>query len=202
MNQIFNELSESSCYPTKQEARLGMEKLANLIRSMSIIGFSRHMLTTKNFSTLLLTANFTINDWATERKTNIDRDLQRFILQSAGFSPYIEDLLNESEDKELMEFIYESQKSLGLGLAALQKTGVLSLDGDKRFTTSPIQISCFSTDGVSETHKTLNVPSIYDESSQKEFIKWHKNSLLQNCRRPKDILNKCKYLFPYLSINE
>src|SRR5690554_5910732 len=97
MDQVFNELSANGCYDDIYSANAGMESLVNLSRALSNIGFSNKLCTVEDFRQLLLTDEYTIQNWVTDRKVGADRDLQRWLLTSTTKSPYIEALLEEEQ---------------------------------------------------------------------------------------------------------
>lgn len=178
-----------------------MERLANLIINMENNGFLKCLRTVQNFSQLFLSKDFTIRQWATDRKFNINRDLQRLILTAASSAPYIEELLDEKQLSELMEFTFEDEPCLGLGLAALRETGALSLDGDTRFTMPSIPIHCLHSDGERLQRKTFAVPSVYDVGSAKAFFNWYHAGVLKKVKTPAKLLELRAYLFPCLRFN-
>ncbi len=140
MDQIFNELSVSSCYADPYASQEGMMAVIAVSKELRKLGFSPDIRTREDFCTRHLATDYTIMQWATD--TRVDNDLRRYFLTYATKSPYVELLVKENDELDgLTEFVYEDSEALGLGLAHLWESPSLSLCGDARFAADPVQIT-------------------------------------------------------------
>jgi hypothetical protein len=174
MDQIFNELSVNGGYMNSHLAKDGFERVLNLSVQMTKLGFGSTIRTTRDFSQRNLTDNFSIHNWATDRSMGCDHDLQRHMMTLMTKSPYIEDFITKHEEHDdFVEFKYEGENVLGLGLAYLWQTFVLSLDCNERFCDKYVKfkVTAFSDDA--EYNEIIEVLSL----STTEQL----NRLVQRC---------------------
>lgn len=202
MEQIFNELSASSCYDSRHNASAGIQRLLNLSRNLSQIGFSRYLRTIEDFSQLFLAPGYTVHEWATDREVGADRDLQRWLLTYATKAPYIDQFIDEAERGGLVEFRFEKQRCKGLGLAYLWGIGALSLDGDDRFTVSPISLQFYQIDDNKESEYVVNVESFYSSDQLQKLRGKAERDNINGITTGDSLLSKCDHIFPYLSIGD
>lgn len=161
MDQIFNELSVSECYENKYAANAGIERMMMLISALSHCGFNLVLRVVQSFSNLFISPDYTMSEWARDRTVNANRDLQRLFLTATTKSPYIEELIADTEDNCLIEFKYEDQPALGLGLAYLWKTAVVSMDCDIRFTQPTVVVELYKICNSASYSQSISVESIY-----------------------------------------
>lgn len=201
MEQIFNELSVNNGYPDKYAAKDGFEKSLKLSARMCELGFDKTIRTTKGFAQRNLTDNFSIYNWATDRLMGCDRDLQRYFLVSATKAPFIEDFFTEHEDKgSLVEFKCSNEKALGLGLAYLWRTFVLSLDCDEQFCNDKIELNFISLSNEATGDENIEVLSIWSPE-QVNRLEPQLRSILRNpIKTGKELIDKLCAFFPNLQL--
>ncbi|MCY4046513.1 MAG: hypothetical protein OXF42_00145 [Candidatus Dadabacteria bacterium] len=202
MDQIFNELSANGSYDSKYSACAGMENLACLSLEMAKIGFSGKLRTVQNFHQLPIAPDFTISDWANEKK-GVDKEKRQWLLFSATQHPYIEDFMEKEQDNSLVEFKFDCKKCLGLGLAFLWDCGALSLDGDERFRQDAVEASLYQIDSNDkESTETVKILSWYSReqlpSIRDVLVKSERKSISDG----EGLLSKSLSLFPALSIGQ
>ena len=140
MEIIFNELSAYETYPTLFDARGGMNRLIQVIRGVIRQGAQRTLRTTRNFASQNLAPDYSFANWMND--SSVDLEARRFVKTVAAKAPFLEDYYSREEGRreELVEFLFDGQSSLGLGMAFLLDTAAVSLDGDNRFTTDPVLV--------------------------------------------------------------
>lgn len=138
MEVIFNELSACCCYQTIFASREGMHQLIQVMREIVNLGIERTMRTTNDFMSRSLSPSYRIVDWFNDG--SVDREQRRYIRSFATRSPFLEELfrIEENNKGEILEFQFNGEPSIGLGMAFLWDTVSVSLDGDKRFSIDPI----------------------------------------------------------------
>lgn len=198
MDQIFNELSVSACYPNKYAAQVGMDSAIDVSLSLSKHGMSNNIRTTSDFKERLLANEYSVADWSRDKTGN--KDKRRHFLTYATKSPYIENYYDEKEQNEkLFEFRFEQRIALGLGLAYLWNTSSISLDGDSRFINGHVVLSEYR---VIENEESINDISVFT-FSKTEQVEAHKDSIkdslysIINCGS--DIIRNAKEMLPFLS---
>ena len=139
MEQLVNELSFSGCYADRPDAQTGISDFIKLSRELAKIGFKKNLKIPAAIGDRSLTAGYTVLEWSLDKE--VDYDLRVYFLANATKAPYVEDLFDTEETgRELVcECFFQGNKALGLGLAFLWESPVLSLVGDSRFT-DPITI--------------------------------------------------------------
>jgi hypothetical protein len=196
VDQIFNELSVSGCYPNRYEAREGMENVIALARSLRNIGMSPNIRTTLDFQGRSLTAGYTISHWGSDR--DVDPDLRRYVLTFATKAPFIESFLQEQED--LIEYFYQDTLALGLGLACIWEGVSLSLAGDKRFLADPIQITQRQLIETGEIQEELvSVCTLCGLEQVEKRADWIRHRLKNAIHNGKELIEKSAHYFPHLS---
>jgi hypothetical protein len=200
MDQIFNELSASGCYDSRHSAIAGIQRLIKLSQQLSSIGFSGNLRTVPNFRQLLLAPDYTIQQWTTDRDVVVDRELQRWLLTFTTKPPFITQLIDQMEENRAFEFRIDEHLCAGLGLAYLWKSGALSLDGDNRFTSTPISLQLYQIDPTGESVSTVSVESIYSFDQLQSWRERFDQARLESISSGDEIICNCKQYFPYLSI--
>lgn len=166
MDQIFNELSTTfRLYESKYTASKGMEKLLQVSAILNKFGFSNVIRTVEGFSQICIAPGYTIKEWATDKHIGANVDLQRKLLTFSTKSPYVESFIAQYEEKSVLEFKFENKIALGLGLANLWGTGVLSLDCDESFCKPHINVEKYELSEVAETLEVIPVLSFYSEKN-------------------------------------
>jgi len=201
MDQVFNELSANGCYDDIYSANDGMESLVNLSRALSNIGFSNKLCTVEDFRQLLLTDEYTIQNWVTDRKVGADRDLQRWLLTSTTKSPYIEALLEkEQRSHRVFEFKYDEKQCYGFGLAYLSDCGAVSLNGDPRFSQPEVAISFFEIGENYEVNKSISVNSIYSLEQLGDVKADLAKRNIEKVKNGRMLVKQMPVIFPYLVV--
>jgi hypothetical protein len=202
MDQIFNELSASCCYVDTYSANAGMESLINISIELSRIGFSTKLRTVESFHQLLLSPQYTIQSWVTDRKIGANRDLQRWLLTAATQAPYVENLLAEKQFDKLLEFKYKEDLCYGFGLAYLSGCGALSLNGDPRFTQPEVEISLLEIDENCDEKNSITISSIYSAAQLKDIKTALAKKKIGGIKNGDLLLQQMPKIFPNLKVGD
>lgn len=201
MDQIFNELSVSACYPDKYAAQAGMEVAVDVSLCLAKLGMSKTIRTTSDFKMRYLASGYTIDQWS--RDKNINKEKRLHFLAYATKSPYIEYFYEEKEQgDELFEYRYGKDIALGLGLAYLWGISSISLGGDDRFIDGKVAISEYRVIGAEESNNNILVFTF----SKTEQVELCKDSIQQclccNINNGRDLIKNAKEMLPYLSFSQ
>lgn len=199
MDQIFNDLSASGCYADKYAASVGVERMLKLSAKLGDCGFSKVVRVVEGFSQLLLAPNYTMLQWATDRKVGANRDMQRQLLSAATSAPYVEKFIADAEEVALVEFLYQNQPALGLGLAYLWESFALGLDGDVRFTGGSVDIQVHQIYDDTETTETVSVCSVSDSTQADTACEKLSSSQIAMIMNGKQLVEMLPTLFPCLA---
>lgn len=198
MDQIFNELSVSTCYPDKYAAQAGMDVAIDVSLSLANLGMSKIIRTTRDFVTRSLAKGYSVAEWAKDKNGNKERRI--YFLTYATKSPYIEAFYDEKEQSdELFEFRFEQNLALGLGLAYLWGTSSISLAGDTRFIEGKVALTEHRVTASGESTERISVLTL----SKNEQIEFHKeciqNALLGSINNGHDLIENAEEMLPFLS---
>jgi hypothetical protein len=202
MDQIFNERSVSCCYTDKYAAQSGMENVITISRELSERGLSPDIRTPEDFYARKLATEYSIVQWATDN--NVDIEQRRYFLTHATKAPYIESLIQESdENRGLREFVYEGIEALGLGLAYLWDSPSLSLCGDIRFAIDPVQITQQILTDEGELHETqVDVCSLCRKDHIENRAAWLQNRLQRSVTTGNELIENREQLLPHLQFSQ
>lgn len=198
MDQIFNELSVSACYPDKYAAQKGMDLAVDVSIAIAKLGMAKIIRTTSDFTMRALANGYSVAEWARDRTGSKEKKL--YFLTYATKSPYIESFYEETEQSdELFEFRFGQDLALGLGLAYLWGASSISLSGDPRFTQENVTLSeCrfSSVEEISSSVSTLTFSQIHQVESHKDFIL---NTLQKAVLSGQSLIHNAQEMLPYLS---
>jgi len=201
VDQIFNELSVSACYPNAFAAQAGMDVAIDVSLSLAALGMSKIIRTTSDFTTRFLSNGYTVAEWALEKNGNKEKKI--YFLTYATKSPYIENFFEErDQDEELIEFLYGQEIALGLGLAYLWGGFSISLHGDLRFIEEKINLSEYKVTGIEENTNDVSVLTF----SNTKQVRLHKD-IIQQCifstiNSGSDLIKNSKEILPFLSLGQ
>ena len=141
MEIIFNELSACGDHKSTDDAKIGMHRLVEVARSIIHQGADRIIRTTADFMNRQLALNYGIANWLNDN--TVDREERIYIKRLAGKAPWIEECFTaEEESREIMiEFLFNGDRALGLGVAFLWDAPAVTLDGSGRFSSDPAQVT-------------------------------------------------------------
>ncbi|MDT8446517.1 MAG: hypothetical protein RRB13_06420 [bacterium] len=139
MDQILNERSLEQPYQNRSKARQGIKQFVELSLLLKKFGFSTGIRTTRDFSTRPLTPDRSVYDCIYDRENRGDPTFQLF-LTMVSKAPFIEDLLENRANYNLVEYKYHDAPALGLALAHQTNNFVLSFQGDQRFEADQLQL--------------------------------------------------------------
>jgi hypothetical protein len=202
MDQIFNELSVSSCYVDQYRARLGMEDVIAVSRDLHRRGFSPDIRSREDFSSRHLSTEYTVFQWTIDK--TVDNDLRRYFLTHATKSPYVEFLIREEDtSEELREFLYEDSEALGLGLAHLWESPSLSLCGDARFAKDPVQITQrVLTDEGNLIEQMVEVCTLCRQEQVETRSSWIQDRLQRTVKSGRDLIENSVNVLPHLLFSQ
>lgn len=199
MDQIFNELSVSTCYSDKYAARPGMEMAIEVSLALVEEGMSKTIRTTRDFNTRFLADNYTVANWTTDKEVN--KEIKLYFLTHATKSPYIDNFWEQHEDQgeNLVEYYFDGEKALGLGLAHLWDIFSISLVGDNRFSEIDIILSEYLLTGENEESRSITVSTF----STPEHVERNKDAIHEGLRNNihcgLDLIEKAEEMLTYLS---
>ena len=199
MDQIFNELSANGSYTNKYAANVGMERMLRLSNGLGKCGFSRDLRVIEGFNQLSIAPGYSIVQWAMDKSIGADRELQRQLLTSATKAPYVEHFISDAEQDDLYEFKFCGHTALGLGLAYLWGSSVLSLDGDARFSPPNIDVEFYQLHEDSESTETVSVCSVSSLDQLKAVCHALKNAQIANVENGKSLVEQFSVLFSSLA---
>lgn len=199
MDQIFNELSADGCYADKYAANSGIESLMRLFNMLTECGFNRVLRVVEGFGQLPIAPNYSIVEWATDRSIGANRDLQRLLLTTAGKAPYVEKFISDAEGGCSVEFNYQGQPALGLGLAHLWESSALSLDGLAHFKAPFIDIDFHEICDDSESNSVVSVSSVSSPCHVEATCLLLKQKQKAGITNGELLLEKLPALFPHLN---
>ena len=198
MDQIFNELSVSACYPDRYAAQEGMDLAIDVSIAMSKLGMSKNIRTTSDFTLRFLANDYSVAEWARDRNGNKEKKIH--FLTYATKSPYIESFYDgQGQGDELFEFLFGQDLALGLGLAYLWNTSSISLSGDLRFFQESVTLSECKLTAEEVTHKDVSVftfSKILQVESHKDVIL---ASLQGSIFNGQALIENSQDMLPYLS---
>ena len=199
MDQIFNELSANGCYEDKYAASAGMERMLRLSSNLAECGFSRVLRVIEGFSHLPIAPGYSISQWARDNSIGADRDLQRQLLTSATRAPYVEQFIADAEQDYLIEFKFDNQLAMGLGLAYLWGSSVLSLDSDARFSQPYIEVVFHQLCDHNESTETVSVSSVSSSVQLEEACRSLQERQIAGVDSGKSLVEQLPTLFSYLA---
>jgi hypothetical protein len=198
MDQIFNELSVSACYPDKFAAQEGMDLAIDVSVAMAKLGMSKNIRTTSDFTLRLLADGYSVAEWARDRIGNKEKKI--YLLTFATKAPYIESFYEGKEQSdELFEFRFGQDLALGLGLAYLWNTSSISLSGDPRFIQENVILSEYRLTAEEVTNNNVSVftfSNTHQVESHKDFIL---KSLQGAILNGQSLIENAQEMLPYLS---
>ncbi|GAB6057283.1 hypothetical protein [Desulfonatronum parangueonense] len=199
MDQIFNELSVSSCYIDKYAAQKGMDLAIEVSVAIARLGMSKTIRTTKDFTLRYLTKGYSVAEWARDKTVN--KEKKWYFITHATKSPYIECFYEDKEQcDELLEYRFEEEIAFGLGLAYVWGSSTFSLLGDTRFTQGKVNISEFK---VTEEGETNNIISVLTFTTPDQ-VDAHAQIIIHNLKRllhnGQSLVDNAKEMLPYLSL--
>ena len=141
MEIVFNELSACGDHKSIYHAQEGMHRLVEVARSIIHHGADQIIRTTADFKNRQLALNYAIANWLNDN--TVDREERRYIKGLAGKAPWIEECFTAEEKsrEKMIEFLFNGDKALGLGVAFLWDAPAVTLDGNGRFSSDPANVS-------------------------------------------------------------
>lgn len=202
MDQIINELSVTGEYPDRYAANIGMQQLLAVSIEITRIGFSPTIRITRDFRNLDLTASYSVLAWAIEKSTDLtQRDLQRHFLTYATKGLYIEDFIAESEEEDkLIEYKHNLGTPLGLGLADLWDTPVLSLECGGQFRENFVRVLKTSVTEDGDDEQVVEVLNLWRIEQVAQFQSKLEQTTWRSVKDGVDLLNELPQLLPHLRI--
>ncbi len=125
---ILNELSLQNPVSNEQIAQQMMSDFIKTVKAMKAQGVKINLRTKENFYTTILAPNYPVSRWCNDA----DQIERLFIKNLATKTPFSTDLLNPKiqeieNNASLSEFRYQGQLAIGLGIAYILNTIVISL---------------------------------------------------------------------------
>lgn len=177
MDQIFNELSVSSCYQDKYSAQEGMELAIDVSVALAKLGMSKIIRTTSDFTLRCLAEGYSVAEWVRDKAGTKEKKL--YFLTYATKSPYIESFYTDNEQNdELFEFRFETDIAHGLGLAYLWNSSSISISGDQRFSQENVCLSECRVTPQEESYRTVSALTF----STTQQVLLHKEGILAKLR--------------------
>jgi len=202
MDQVINELSVAGGYSDELAAAAGMRQMLELSKDLSSVGFHRTIRTTRDFSTLCLAQEYSINRWATENSNDAGRkEFQRYYLTVATKGPFIEELVEEFESEgELVEYRHDSGVSVGIGLADLLCSFVLSFGCSEAFRVDFVTVSRISIKEEEESESCIDVLNLWSGGQLNQHMAKLEEIVIRSISNGTEIIQESERLFPRLSI--
>jgi hypothetical protein len=157
MDLFFNELSIKEG-ADKETGKQWMSGLIGVFKNASIMGF-KELKTTETFLMFPLAPRYIINDWLFDPQ--VDRDTQLFVKTKVSKAPFIDRLLEQTdnENNRLHEFKYNGQKVAGLGAAYLFETIAVSFANSSDWDRHRVEIQVVEyteEDGIKPSVEEIN----------------------------------------------
>jgi hypothetical protein len=202
MDQVINELSVAGGYQDEYAAAAGMQQLLELSKNLSSVGFRRTIRTTRDFSSLYLAQEYSIQRWATENTNDATRrEFQRYYLTVATKGPFIEELVEEFESEvELIEYRHASGISVGIGLADLLCSFVLSIGCSEQFCVDFVKVNRISITPEGESESHVDVLNLWSVGQVDRHMARLEEIVSKSVHNGADLIRESERLFPRLSI--
>lgn len=191
---VFNELSSTASFESKQAARIKMTQFINTLLIATSKGAKRTLCTTESFNFLQLSPNYQIVQWRNDPA--VEREERSFLraLLSRQDSP-LPEIADVSIDTR-----YKGTRSIGLEYAAVCEGLAVSLASDEQWNCNrlPITIQKLEDDEVIEDRIEIR------HASAKEHILSHADWILERSRTlivdGQDLWNRRSELLPHLEL--
>jgi hypothetical protein len=201
LEMVLNELSLRSAANDIKMAKQRMSELILTAREAAELGVKPIIRTHQEFYNTVLADNYSLSNWLVDKTVN--RDDIRFILTAAK-TPYLADIQDSDiENKNILsDFLYEGEKSEGLGIAYLLESLALSINSDQKWELNSILLEYSWLEDDNLNLDTVTVTHASTVKNVKENLSWIQERLKTGVRDGCNLWQRKKDLFPSLSFCE
>lgn len=165
MEAIFNELSLSPLFTTKQDANFAIQGLLKTFKEAKEYGFKAIRVEMNDFADLFFVQNYTLRDWLNDSETN---KTEKNFLMSIFKYPFKEEQADTYISKP--NWYIEQQNAIGLAVAFYQNTLAISLLDEKRLEWDKYVILIYNEKGETGLVKHAARPE-HSNTHQVSFVK-------------------------------
>ena len=139
MELLFNELSILSPAPDQATARARFLSLQETIQAAVLRGFPSILRIHEGFWAAQIFAGYSLASWLAD--PTIERERKQRLKSAVGKAPFLETLHVAAEEARsaLVEALWDGQRGLGLGLAVMRDTPIVSLSAPP-FCSDPLSV--------------------------------------------------------------
>lgn len=198
MKAVFNELSACG---TCRDRFVAHDAMLNAVQAAIVlrdIGFDKYFPVTSDFATRKLCEGYTVSDWVYE-KDDANIELKRFFKSGCSKKPYVENHLDTSGfDGDFVEYLFNGQSVLGMALAHIWSSPVLSIASAGVFLSEHFDVVRHVLNGESIDESLFAIVNFCDPAMVDAKKQNLRNLLREGVNTGNDIIEKSHYAFSRL----